>query len=43
MLESLYQDSMRMIDGFFMKVKTSLMKEGKVVLCDLYFYVLEFV
>lgn len=43
LLESLYHDSMRMFDVFFMKVKTSLMKDGKVVLCDSYFYVLELV
>jgi hypothetical protein len=43
LLKSLYHDSMRMFDVFLMKVKTSLMKEEKVVLCDSYFYVLELV
>lgn len=42
-MKSLYQDSMRMFDVFLIKVKTSLMKEGKVVLCVSYFYVLELV
>lgn len=40
---SVYHDSMTMFNVFFMKVKTSLMKEEKVILCDSCFYVLELV
>ena len=40
---SVYHDSMTMFNVFFMEVKTSLMKEEKVILCDSCFYVLELV